>query len=116
LRASDLPASEKPEAIETGPPQTVVLILPNATTPGMLESLCLDSVANEAAIQCVDQYFDCLNRQAGVIPTNTPKARLHAFLSSKPRPGLLVGEAASAGYFPWDNPAFAHVKEFLRHL
>ncbi|MFN0108284.1 MAG: DUF3226 domain-containing protein [Blastocatellia bacterium] len=116
LRASGLPASEKAEVVENGQPQTVILILPNATTPGMLETLCLESVASEPAIQCVDQYFDCLNQQIGFSPTNIPKARLHAFLSGKPKPGLRVGDAASAGYFPWDHPAFDHIRQFLLNL
>lgn len=116
LRASGLPASEKPEVVESGSPQTVVLILPNASTPGMLETLCLESVANEPAINCVDHYFDCLNQQTGFSPNNVFKARLHAFLSAKPKPGLRVGDAASAGYFPWDHPAFDHIKQFLLNL
>lgn len=116
LRTSGLPASEKPETVENGQPQTIILILPNATTPGMLETLCLESVASEPAIQCVDQYFDCLSQQTGFSPTNVSKARLHAFLSGKSKPGLRVGDAASAGYFPWDHPAFDHIRQFLLNL
>ncbi len=113
LQASGLSAAEKPEMESDGFPKTIILILPNATTPGMLETLCLDSVASEPAMQCVDQYFDCLKQQANFSPTNVFKSRLHAFLSAKPKPGLRVGDAASAGYFPWGHSTFDHIKQFL---
>jgi hypothetical protein len=116
LLAANLPAPDETIIRTEAAPQVSVLILPDAVTPGMLESLYLAAVEHDPAIQCVDEYFNCLNRQMAVSPSNLTKARLHAFLSSRPKPDLLVGEAASAGYFPWNHPVFEQVKQFLRAL
>lgn len=116
LLAASLPSPVKPAVSEGNNPQVSVLILPGAATPGMLESLCLAALENDPATQCVDDYFDCLKQQLAALPSNLTKARLHAFLSSRPKPDLLVGEAASAGYFPWDHPTFDQVKHFLQGL
>jgi hypothetical protein len=116
LLAANLPAPANTMVSIGADPQVSVLILPDAVTPGMLESLCLAAVENDPTIQCVDQYFNCLKQQMTVLPANLTKARLHAFLSSRPKPDLLVGEAASAGYFPWNHPVFSQVKQFLQVL
>jgi len=116
LNAAGMPVPAKTEMVKDGDPNTSVLILPNATTSGMLESLCLESVATDLAIICVDHYFDCLRKQGVTLPSNITKARTHAYLSSKPKPDLLIGQAANAGYFPFSHQAFDHVKQFLLNL
>jgi len=116
LRHVGLTAPHNPESLEGSGPQVAVLILPNATTAGMLETICLQAVADHPAMQCVHDYFDCVNRRLGLLPNNMPKARVQAFLASRPKPGLRLGEAAEAGYWDWDNPVFDHVKRFLRTL
>jgi hypothetical protein len=45
-----------------------------------------------------------------------PKAKLHAFLASRPKPDLLLGQAAHTGYLPWDSSAFDLLKQFLQAL
>jgi hypothetical protein len=82
----------------------------------MLETLCLQSVTDDPAVQCVDDFFRCLEREGLKSPTNLAKARAHVFLASRPRPDLLVGQAAHAGYWRWDHAVFDQLKEFLRSL
>ena len=48
--------------------------------------------------------------------TNPTKARLQAYLAALPRPGLRLGEAAEAGVWPWEHPAFDPLIAFLRAL
>ena len=90
--------------------------LPDCANPGMLETLCLEAVGDDPAVPCVQQYLACLEQRGLDPPGNLHKARLHAFLASRPRPQLLLGQAAHAGYWPWSSPAFDLVKEFLRAL
>ena len=115
LRQAGLSAPEKPNTLAPGQPSVSVFILPDCAAPGMLESLCWQSVSNDAAIQCVQDYLRCL-QERGLAPSNLPRAQAHAFLASRPRPDLLVGQAAHAGYWPWNHPAFEPVKQFLRAL
>ena len=97
-------------------PQVIVLILPHGSEQGMLEDTCLQSVAGDAAMPCVEQYFECLTKNIDKLPNNLSKARVHAFLSSREKPDLRLGNGAEAGYWPWDNQAFDHIKQFLSML
>ena len=47
---------------------------------------------------------------------NSDKARAHAFLASRTRPELRVGEAAEAGHWQLDSPVFDPLKSFLLAL
>jgi hypothetical protein len=93
-----------------------VLLLPDGSTPGTLETLCLRAVSANPIVVCVEEYLQCVERGLGSVPGHRDKARVHAFLASRERPELRVGEAADAGYWPWDDPCFDHVKHFLRSL
>ena len=63
-------------------PQVMVMILPDGETPGMLEDLCLESVSEDPAMLCVDEYFRCLEERLEMLPRNPSKARVRAFLAS----------------------------------
>lgn len=115
LRNAGLTAPTKPLSPEGNNPQVSVLLLPDSATSGMLETLCLRSVANDPVMHCVEQYFQCIE-QVGVVPSNLHKAQVQAFLASRPVPGLLLGQAAHRGYWHWDSPVFDHVRAFLQNL
>ena len=100
---------------ESSSPRTVVYILPDDKNPGMLETLCLRSVQADPAMLCVDQFMACLLENAAS-PGNPDKAKLQAFLASRPKFVAQLGEAAHKGYWPWDDPAFSGIKQFLIEL
>lgn len=104
-----------PESGTGGKPSWSVLILPDASTPGMLESLCLRSIDEQPVMQCIRKYFACI-AEVGVTPKNAAKAYACAFLASCPEPKPSVGIAAKAGYWPLDHPAFDHVRRFLQAM
>ncbi len=116
LQNADLPVPEHP-LVSVGPnPRIVVMILPEVNTPGMLEDLCLKAVIPDPAMICVDQYFQCLQQQNLSLPRNTSKAKIQAFLASRLEAGKRLGEAAQAGYWPWNDKAFDQVKNFLQQI
>ena len=92
-----------------------IFVVPNGIDDGMLETLCLQSVSGLPEFSCVDGYFRCLQGH-GPLPTNMHKARAHAWLASRPKSDLRVGEAAQAGYWPWDSDAFGELWSFIRSL
>jgi hypothetical protein len=116
LVQAGLELPQQPEQFTAAIPRTGIFILPDALTPGMLETVCLKSVADDPATICVDDFFTCVEQTTGTLPGNLPKARVQAFLASRSRPGLRLGEAAQAGYWSWDHPAFDSLKQFLRAL
>jgi hypothetical protein len=117
LQAEHLPMPEHSlEPIDDGNGLKVtIMILPGNNMLGMLEDLCLKSVESDPAMSCVAQYFPCLE-QNGSMPTNVSKAKVQAFLASRPKAGLLLGQAADKGYWPWENSTFEDVKTFLQQI
>jgi hypothetical protein len=116
LHRASLPVPNQPREIVGDSPQVSVMILPHGQEKGMLEDLCLAAVETDPVLQCVDEYFDCVYRTVGREPNNMAKARVHAWLSSQIEPDKRLGEAAKAGYLPWDSPGFDSLKQFLEAL
>jgi len=115
LRNAAIPVPTAHATFSTETPRTGVFIMPDGHSDGMLESLCLAAVRNQPEYACVVGYFECLAKH-DVRPGHLDKARAHAFLSSRPEPDRRVGEAAQAGYWPWESQAFSQLIEFLRGM
>ena len=116
LTSAGLNAPTEPNMQTRGKPRVSVFILPDCKNRGMLETLCLSAVAEDAAMACVDAYFKCLEDIAKLPPKSPDKARAHAFLASRSKPELRVGEAAQAGHWQLDSPVFDPLKNFLLAL
>ena len=116
LNKASLPVPNQPGEIVGDIPKVSVMILPDAQRNGMLEDLCLDAVSTDPVLPCIDEYFDCVYRTSGRERKNMAKARIHTWLSSQIEPDKRLGEAAKAGYLPWDSPGFDSLKQFLQAL
>ncbi|MFN4219076.1 MAG: DUF3226 domain-containing protein, partial [Candidatus Bipolaricaulia bacterium] len=116
LRTAGLPVPRYPVVREGRNPSVMVMILPDINTPGALEDLCLQAVANDPALPCVEQYFECLKQQTSSFPKNFAKAKIQAFLASRVEAGKRLGEAAQAGYWPWHSSVFDQLKSFLKQI
>ena len=94
------------------------LVVPHRAEGTMLEDVCLDSVSDDPAMECVDRYFECIGESDAPGPRQTwiPKARAHAFLASRDRPDLRVGEAADRGIWRFEREAFGPLKDLLAAL
>lgn len=120
LRAANLPVPAQPllgveGLLPRGQNLKVVgMIVPAINRPGMLEDICLDAAVQDPAMSCVDGFFQCLMTKGIPLPRNMPKAKIQAFLASRPEPGKRLGEAAQAGYFSWQHQAFKDVTDFVR--
>ena len=111
LRKAGLPVPPAVRQASDGTPVVAVLIVPDVG-PGALEDICLSSVTADPAIPCLTAFFDCLE-PLQCPPSHVGKAKVQAFLASRPSVGKRLGEAAQTGYWPWDAEAFAVVREFL---
>jgi hypothetical protein len=116
LNRASLPVPSQPREIVGDNPQVSIMILPDSQNTGMLEDLCLAAVETDPVLQCVDEYFDCVYTTVGREPNNKAKARVHAWLSSQIEPDKRLGEAAKAGYWPWNSPGFDSLKQFLQAM
>jgi len=125
LQAAAIPAPSSHGQLTAAPageggapaPRTAVFILPDGIADGMLEDLCLNAVVDDPVKPCLDAYLRCIEeKRRKLAPNVLPKARAHAFLASQPIPDKRVGEAARAGYFPWDAAAFVPLVELVRGM
>jgi len=94
-------------------------ILPDGRRSGSLEDLCLSAqaVAADPAMACVDAYLECvLPLVSDTTRAHTMKRRLHAYLTSRPQPGLTIGLAGRAGCWHFEDPVWEPLKQFLQEL
>ena len=116
LGRAGLGVPDMPMALSNSTPQVSVYILPDCQRPGMLETLCPETIADDPTVQCIDRYYECLRTEGVDHPRNLTKARAQAFLASRPRFVAHIGQAAHAGYWAWGSPALGRLKQFLRTL
>lgn len=95
-------------------------ILPDGSSQGNIEDLCLLSIENSSESICVDRYVECrVSAGAQIANNRLAKSKLHAYLAvgkDRMHPGLRLGEAAEAGVWDWENPAFQRIIGFLQNL
>ena len=82
----------------------------------MLETLLLRAVSADAALECVDEYLECVTRASGAAPRPRDKARFLAFLASRPDIKPLTGYAARAGYLNFPSPAYDRLRACIAAL
>lgn len=100
LRNVNLPQPSAPFQVQQGTPRVCVIILPDAGSRGALEDLCLQALAQESVMQCVEQFWECVQQQGEHLPRHISKAKLHTYLSSRREPGRRLGEAAESRGHP----------------
>lgn len=118
---AQLPAPSQDWAPEQAGRLTVSLaILPDGSSQGNLEDLCLRSIGNSPDSTCVDQYVKCrVDVGAQIANNRLAKSKVHAYLAvgrDGTEPGLRLGEAAEAGVWDWGDPAFQRIVDFLQNL
>ena len=116
LAEVELPVPDRVEAPSDGLPAVSVLVLPGDGKSGMLENILCDAFADTEEDLCIDEYFDCLGRRAGLSVRNPAKARVHAWLATRSQPHVSVGVAAKKGYWNLDDGPFSAIRSFLSAL
>ena len=119
LANAGLPVPSEPLQMESaGELSVAYLIVPHDGQGTMMEDVCLESVRTDPAMKCVDDYFECVGQANIPGPRDhwLSKARAHAFLASRQRPYLRLGEAAESGVWNFDSDTFNPLKDLLNML
>src|SRR5206468_2442271 len=98
--------------------RTHIFILPNNSDPGMIETLMQSSVEHMPAFECVRQFFLCTAKGGFTLPI-TPVAAKHCiqvYAATFHDIQMMPGIAASRDVFPFDNPIFQPLKDFLLNI
>ena len=101
---------------ENGTPRVGIFLMPGNNSEGMLEDLCLRSVAATPLMECVDSFMQCAISKTTVLPRIEAKARAHAFLSVMPETVGSVGLGAKQGYWDFDHECMATLIDFVQQF
>jgi len=115
LDDAGLPSPPGPGVSNEGTPVVRVYILPDCKGSGMLETLLQRSVEELPTWRCVEELFRCVDEVSQESIRNPDKARIAAYLATRPRV-VSVGVAAQIGYWDWDHAALAPLRAFLEAL
>lgn len=121
LTDAQLPSPRRPwEVIDNGSIAVSLAILPDGSSPGNLENLCLRSIGMKPESACIDQYIECRENAGVQIPeSKMAKSKVYSYLAvgkDGDKPGLRIGESAEAGVWNWNDSEFRRVSDFLRNL
>ena len=116
LRNANLPVPSKANERQSGNPNVSVLILPDESSPGMLETLLCRTFEDGEVDRCIDDFFKCAEASSKVQIKNPDKARVFAYLATTPNPRHSVGVAAKQDIWNFDDDAFEGVRNFLKAL
>ena len=114
LRQNGFEAPDANENFRESTPRVGVFIV-GVNGKGMIEDLCLKSVADRPEFACVGTYFGCIAQHSTRKEFHS-KARFRVWMASQDDYKYDAGKAAEEGYWPWENPAFDALKTFLRAL
>jgi hypothetical protein len=110
LRDAGLRRGEAP-----GQPRVSVMVV-EQEGKGMLEDVCLASLAERPELECVDKYLACCAEKGQPDPPNRAKARMHAWLASQDIREYQVGRAVTCHppLLDLGHSAFDPLRAFVR--
>lgn len=114
LRSSGLPIPKRigQTAVKGSRLAITALILPGNGRKGELENLLCESFADDAVNECVEKFFECVERLNGA-SKEPEKARVRAYIAAQTDPNVAAGGAAERGYWDFEHPAFEPIRRFL---
>jgi hypothetical protein len=115
LKKIGLQSPERPGEFSHGSPSVGVFIMPDNLSNGMLEDLCLESVKDHEAMECVDNFIAC-TQTLKEKPNNISKAKVQVFLAAKPRIVNSIGLAAQNRYWNFNSEKLQPLINFLKQL
>jgi len=83
---------------------------------GMLEDVCLASLAERPELECVGKYLACCAEKGQPSPPNLAKAKIHAWLATQDLREYQLGRAAEKQprLIDLGHPAFDPLRAFVR--
>jgi len=98
-----------------GNPRIGIFIMPGNSDTGMLEDLCLKTVEEDPAMECVNAFIDCASRLDNP-PKIMAKAKAQVFLAAMSKIANSVGVGAQKGYWNLDSDELDNLRSFIEIL
>lgn len=96
-----------------------IFIMPGNSEYGMLEDLCLRTVKDHPAMNCVHEFVECLmGLPEPPNPTHLSKVKVISFLAAMPELAIsnAVGRGSLKGQWNFESEELAELREFLQEL
>lgn len=119
LKQNNLPVPAALATVMPGKPKTSIFIMPDNNESGMLENLCLQTLAEQPIASCIEQFMQCYS--GGMVQQqkerlNSPKAQVQVYLATRIPIVNSLGLAAQKDYWDFEHSAFHAIKQFLHDL
>jgi len=115
VKGFNLKPPSEGKTFSDGKPAIGIFIMPGNSDVGMLENLCLETVINEPAMNCVNSFIECTKTLSSP-PKNIEKARVQAFLAAMPEIRNSLGLGAQKGYWNFSSDKLSDLREFICRL
>lgn len=109
LEKANLPVPSEVNSFSNTELSVGVFIMPGKSSQGMLEDLCLSSIADQPVYDCITEFFNC----ADCKPSNESKSRVQCYLAIQSPIVNSLGLGAVKGYWDFSSPVFDEIKGFL---
>ena len=95
-----------------------VALLPDDSTPGMIETLCLKTIEGLPVLECIENLVACLEAKELPLTVGIIRAKHVAqiYLATLKEAQMFPGVAAYRGAWPFDHSALDTLRAFLRSL
>jgi hypothetical protein len=118
LERNNFCVPEEPYSYCSGNPSIEFAILPGDIDSdgkyfsGALEDLCMLTITPDSILKHVDEFLKTVQKEEKL--THFHKSRLHSYLAVKNKfVGMKIGEAAKAGAWNWEHPAFSKLRKAM---
>jgi len=115
IKNYQLEPPSKVKEFSRGKPAIGIFIIPGNSDRGMLEDLCLETVADTPAMACVNPFMECIKKLSPSIK-NVSKAKSQAFLASMPEIVNSIGLGAKKDYWNFEADVLNDLKIFIDKL
>lgn len=96
-------------------PNIGYFLFPDNNFNGEIEDLFLATISSEPVLNCVNEYYNCVNALA-LKQKKPSKAKVQVYLASKLEPTRGLDKAAQDGHWDYTSNALDDIRTFLKPL
>ncbi|MBN2830265.1 MAG: hypothetical protein JXR56_08090 [Candidatus Cloacimonetes bacterium] len=115
LKKSEFVVDDNPCSFSAGTPNVGFFIMPDNSSNGELEDLCLDAVKNTEVLECVENNIKCIQVKKENLK-KMAKRKVQIFLASQDEIVNSLGLGAQKHYWDFESPVYDSLKQFLKEL
>ncbi|MCK5177462.1 MAG: hypothetical protein KAQ92_07070 [Candidatus Aenigmarchaeota archaeon] len=113
LKNNDIKPPREKNRFFRGKPNIGIFIMSGNSNKGMLEDLCLKTVEKHPAMECVNNFANCVSKLQNP-PKIVAKSKAQVYLAAMPKIVNSIGLGAKNGYWNFESKELFDLKKFMR--